>query len=94
MFDILLQLEKEFSIEQSKKTLTCKNNGTNIFMYINEKSRLLHNIKKNKWNHFLNIYKIKKRKVPKKSLRFTITDMYLKKYPRKDKRGIKMKTII
>jgi hypothetical protein len=65
-----------------------------IFVYINENSRLLHNIKKNKWDIFLESYKIKKRKVPKKSLRFTITDVYLNKYPRKDMYGRKMKVMI
>jgi len=94
MFDKLLDIEKEFSIEQSKKIITCKNNKTNIYMYINEKTRLLHNIKKNKWNNFLDTYKISKRKVPNKSLRFTISDIYLKKYPRKDSKGIKISVII
>tara|TARA_Y100001958_G_C20904302_1_gene325132 strand:- start:194 stop:658 length:465 start_codon:yes stop_codon:yes gene_type:complete len=94
MFNKLLKIEKEFSVEQSKKTIKCTNNGTNLYMYINEKSRLLHNIKKHKWDKFLDSYKINKKKVSDKSLRFTITDLYLKKYPRKDFNGVKMETYI
>ena len=86
-FNELLEVEKEFSIEQSKKTIQCINNRTNIFMYINEKSRLLHNIEEDKWDNFLKSYKIKKKRVSDKSLRFTITDIYLKKYPKKNNDG-------
>ena len=78
----LIEYEKIFGVEQSKKIEKCKNNNTNIHHYINEKSRLLHQMNKKDWNAYVKRTKIKKPFVDKKSLRFTITDNILKDKPR------------
>ena len=70
---ILLEYEKQFAIEQSKKVLKCKNKNTNIYDYIVYKSKLLNQFVKNKYlmdNYIPDV-------IPDNSLRFTITDLLL-----------------
>ena len=80
-FKKLYNIEKKFGIEQSKKVNKCINKDTNIEYYINEKTRLMYNISNENWNIFLKKKKVKPH-VPPKSLRFTITELILKDYPR------------
>ena len=81
-FHKLYNYEKQFGLEQSKKISKCINDNTNIYNYINEKSRLLHNMNKIEWKKYLENKKIKKKLISSKSLRFTITDIILKDYPK------------
>lgn len=73
----LINHEKIFGIHQSQKIKTCKNQNTNIIYYINEKSRLLHDLDTKSWENIIKNTQIKKPYVNKKSLRFTITDVIL-----------------
>jgi hypothetical protein len=81
-FHKLYNYEKQFGLEQSKKISKCINDNTNIYYYINEKSRLLHNMNNIEWDKYLKNKKIKKRLISPKSLRFTITDIILQQYPK------------
>lgn len=83
LFDKLYESEKEFGIEQCRKISKCINQNTNINFYINEKTRLLHNIDKKEWDNFIEKAPLKKRFVSPSSLRFTITGILLKNYPKK-----------
>ena len=73
----LIKYEKMFGVEQTQKINKCKNHNTNIHHYINEKSRLLHNMNKKDWNNYIKKTRIRKPLVNKNSLRFTITDILL-----------------
>lgn len=79
-----INYEKIFSIEQSKKINKCTNDNTNIYYYINEKSKILHNIHihNKEWDNYVEKIKITKPFVSNNSLRFTITDYLLKNKPR------------
>ena len=81
-YNKLYNYEKQFGIEQSIKISKCINDNTNIYYYINEKSRLLHNMNKLDWKRFLINKKINKRLISTKSIRFTISDIILKNYPK------------
>ena len=81
-FHKLYNYEKQFGLEQSKKISNCINDDTNIYCYIYEKSRLLHNMSKLKWKKYLENKKIKKKLISPNSLRFTITDIILQDYPK------------
>lgn len=81
-FHKLYNYEKQFGLEQSKKISNCINDDTNIYCYIDEKSRLLHNMSKLKWKKYLENKKIKKKLISPNSLRFTITDIILQDYPK------------
>ena len=93
----LLECEKQFAVEQSKK-IKGITTDTNIHYYISEKGRLLHNMNKKEWKEYVNKKQSGKQVdvlrdiehknyVNKNSLRFTITDQILKDYPRKDFNG-------
>lgn len=68
-----IEIEKQFSLEQCKKVLQCKNDNTNIIHYIIDKTQLLYNCSKEELMHMIkhtnttNSY----------DLRFTITDIVL-----------------
>ena len=84
----LLECEKKFSIEQSKKIQGISTN-TNIHYYISDKSRLLHGMSKKEWEEYV-AYVAETSSVKfvnKNCLRFTITDKILKDYPRRDMNG-------
>jgi hypothetical protein len=81
-FHKLYNCEKQFGLEQSKKISKCINKNTNIYYYINEKSRLLHNMNDLEWKKYLENKKIKKKLISPTSLRFTITDVILQDYPK------------
>ena len=78
----LIKYEMMFGIEQTQKINKCKNHNTNIHDYINEKSRLLHDMNKEDWDKYVKDTEIKHPLVNKNSLRFTITDLVLKNRPR------------
>jgi len=86
----MFEYEKSFGVEQSQKIRDYNGNNTNINAYINEKSRLLHEMNKKDWNNHLKTTTNKKGLVNKNSLRFTISDIILKDTPKTDLQGNKL----
>lgn len=68
-----IEIEKQFSLEQCKKVLQCKNNNTNINHYIIDKTQLLYNCSK---KELINRIQNTKTTNPY-NLRFTITNILL-----------------
>lgn len=72
-YEKYIEMEKQFSLEQCKKVLQCKNDNTSINHYIIDKTQLLHNCSKEELYSMIqdttttNVY----------HLRFTITDVLL-----------------